>query len=63
MCWVAFDRAVAMAEALGLDGPIDRWRCASATRSTPRCANARYNAELGAFTQTYDGASSTRRCS
>ena len=26
MCWVAFDRAVAIAEQLGFDGPIDRWR-------------------------------------
>lgn len=26
MSWVAFDRAVAMAERYGLDGPVDRWR-------------------------------------
>jgi GH15 family glucan-1,4-alpha-glucosidase len=26
MCWVAFDRAVKMVEAMGLPGPLDRWR-------------------------------------
>ncbi len=26
MAWVAFDRAVRTAEALGADGPVDRWR-------------------------------------
>jgi GH15 family glucan-1,4-alpha-glucosidase len=26
MCWVAFDRAIKMVEAMGLPGPVERWR-------------------------------------
>jgi GH15 family glucan-1,4-alpha-glucosidase len=53
MCWVAFDRAVAIAEHLGLDGPIDAWREIRDEIHDEVCARA-YNAEVGAFTQTYD---------
>jgi len=53
MCWVAFDRAVAIAEHAGFDGPIDKWRDIRDAIHDEVCARA-YNAELGAFTQTYD---------
>lgn len=53
MCWVAFDRAVAIAEALGFDCPIDTWRDLRDEIHDEVCARA-YNAEIGAFTQTYD---------
>jgi GH15 family glucan-1,4-alpha-glucosidase len=53
MCWVAFDRAVAIAEQLGFDCPIERWRALRAEIHDQVCAQA-FNAELGAFTQTYD---------
>ena len=53
MCWVAFDRAVAIAEKLGFDGPIDKWREIRDEIHDQVCDHA-YNAEVGAFTQTYD---------
>jgi GH15 family glucan-1,4-alpha-glucosidase len=55
MCWVAFDRAVAIAEQLGLTGPIEQWRTVRDEIHDEVCERA-YNAEIGAFTQTYDGA-------
>ncbi|MGO9876657.1 MAG: glycoside hydrolase family 15 protein [Acidimicrobiia bacterium] len=54
MCWVAFDRAVAIAEELELDGPLDRWRAIRDEIHAEVCDRA-FNAERGAFTQTYDG--------
>jgi GH15 family glucan-1,4-alpha-glucosidase len=53
MCWVAFDRAVAIAEHAGFDGPIDKWRDIRDDIHDEVCAHA-YNADVGAFTQTYD---------
>jgi GH15 family glucan-1,4-alpha-glucosidase len=53
MCWVAFDRAVAIAEKLGFDSPIDKWREIRDEIHDEVCDRA-YNAEVGAFTQTYD---------
>jgi len=53
MCWVAFDRAIAIAEALGFDGRIDKWREIRDEIHDQVCDRA-YNAEIGAFTQTYD---------
>jgi GH15 family glucan-1,4-alpha-glucosidase len=53
MCWVAFDRAVAIAEEMGLDGPLDRWRDLRDEIHGQVCDRA-FNATLGAFTQTYD---------
>ena len=52
MCWVAFDRAVAIAEQLAFDCPIERWRALRDEIHDQVCAQA-FNAELGAFTQTY----------
>jgi GH15 family glucan-1,4-alpha-glucosidase len=53
MCWVAFDRGLAIADELGFDGPLDRWRGIRDEIHDQVCAHA-YNAEIGAFTQTYD---------
>jgi GH15 family glucan-1,4-alpha-glucosidase len=53
MCWVAFDRAVAIGEQLGLDWPLDRWRAIRDEIHDEVCERA-YNPDVGAFTQTYD---------
>lgn len=54
MCWVALERAVDMAQALGASDRVDEW---SGTRD--RIADAilsrGWNDALGAFTQTFDG--------
>jgi GH15 family glucan-1,4-alpha-glucosidase len=55
MCWVAFDRALAIADTMGFDGPLDRWRDIRDEIHAQVCDRA-FNATLGAFTQTYDGA-------
>jgi len=53
MCWVAFDRAVAIAEKLEFECPLDKWREIRDEIHDQVCDHA-YNAEIGAFTQTYD---------
>ena len=57
MCWVALDRALQLASATGstLDGDVDLWRT---EREAIRRAilDHGYNALVGAFTQTLDGA-------
>jgi GH15 family glucan-1,4-alpha-glucosidase len=53
MCWVAFDRAIAIAEAMGFDGSLDKWRGIANEIHDEVCERA-YNTELGAFTQSYD---------
>jgi GH15 family glucan-1,4-alpha-glucosidase len=55
MCWVAFDRAIAIATAMGFDGPVDEWRAIRDEIHDEVCVHA-FNPQLGAFTQTYDGA-------
>jgi GH15 family glucan-1,4-alpha-glucosidase len=52
LCWVAFDRAVALVEHFDLDGPVDRWR---ALRDTihAEVSERSYNASKGAFVQSY----------
>ena len=54
MCWVAFDRAVRMAEATGLSAPTARWRTTRDAIHADVCAKG-YDPELGAFTQYYGG--------
>ncbi|QMU78519.1 glycoside hydrolase family 15 protein [Streptacidiphilus sp. PB12-B1b] len=54
MCWVAFDRAVRMAEASGLPAPVERWRTVRDTIHAEVCEKG-YNPEIGAFTQYYGG--------
>ncbi|NUR62987.1 MAG: glycoside hydrolase family 15 protein [Catenulispora sp.] len=56
MCWVAFDRAVKMAEATGLAAPVARWRTTRDTIHADVCAKG-YDPEMGAFTQYYGGKS------
>ena len=56
MVWVAFDRAIHIAETLGeqsADAPLDRWRAVRQQIHEEVCARA-FNKKLGAFTQTYD---------
>jgi GH15 family glucan-1,4-alpha-glucosidase len=56
MCWVAFDRAVKMAEATGLSAPVQRWRATRDAIHADVCAKG-YDPEVGAFTQYYGGKS------
>ena len=54
MAWVAFDRAVKAVESFGLKGPADHWRRIRDEIHDEVCQRA-FNANLGAFTQVYDG--------
>jgi GH15 family glucan-1,4-alpha-glucosidase len=54
MCWVAADRAVKMAEATGLQAPVDRWRTMRDTVHQDVCTRG-YDPERGIFTQYYGG--------
>ncbi len=53
LCWVAFDRAIAMVEHAGYEGPVDRWR--TDPRRDPRRGRARRvtTRSCGAFTQCF----------
>ena len=53
MCWVALDRAIDMAETLGLDGDLDRWR---AERESIRSAvfEHGWSENLRAFKQSFE---------
>src|SRR5438132_13245615 len=53
MCWVAFDRAVAIGERLDLDWPLDRWRAIRDEIHDQVCTRA-YNVDVGAFIQAYN---------
>jgi GH15 family glucan-1,4-alpha-glucosidase len=55
MAWVAFDRAVKLAEEFGVEGPIDRWKALRQEIHDEVCRNA-FNSDLGAFTQHYGAA-------
>ncbi len=52
MAWVAFDRAVKLAEEFGFEGPADQWRATRQEIHDDICKNA-FNAKVGAFTQYY----------
>jgi GH15 family glucan-1,4-alpha-glucosidase len=54
MCWVALDRGVRLAAALGRDAPLDRWR---AERDVLRdeILTRGYDRRQRAFTQCFDG--------
>ncbi|MEZ0089351.1 glycoside hydrolase family 15 protein [Streptacidiphilus sp. EB129] len=54
MCWVAFDRAVKMAEATRMPAPVDRWRELRDAIHIDVCAQG-FDTELGSFTQYYGG--------
>ncbi|QDG50548.1 glycoside hydrolase family 15 protein [Persicimonas caeni] len=54
MCWVALDRALRLNERGWLDGNVDKWR--DARQEIREAIEERgFNAEMGAFTQTFDG--------
>ena len=56
MCWVAFDRAIAIAESDERRSTV-RSTLARDSRRDPRAGvRHAFNAEIGAFTQTYDSA-------
>ena len=52
LSWVAFDRAVAMVEQAGYDGPADRWRAIRDEIHAEVCARG-YDDRRGSFTQAY----------
>ena len=52
MAWVAFDRAVKVVEEFHLEGPADRWRSVRDEIHAEVCREG-YNAEKGAFVQSY----------
>ncbi|MFT4036677.1 MAG: glycoside hydrolase family 15 protein [Thermomicrobiales bacterium] len=52
MAWVAFDRGVRMVEEFGFDGPVERWRAAR-DEIHAEVLERGWNAEVGAFTQSY----------
>jgi len=54
MVWVAFDRAVRSCEELGLEGDVERWRALRDQVHAEVCALG-WNADVGAFTQSYGG--------
>src|SRR6516165_8402342 len=54
VAWVAFDRAVKLAEHFDLPGPADRWKALRQTIHDDVCAKA-FNAKRGAFVQHYGG--------
>ena len=56
LCWVAFDRAVAMVEHAGFDGPVERWRTIREQIHAEVCAHG-YDEQLGAFTQSFGSGS------
>ncbi len=52
MCWVAFDRAIKMAEEAGFDGPVDRWRETRSIIHDDICEKA-FDGRVGSFTAWY----------
>jgi GH15 family glucan-1,4-alpha-glucosidase len=54
MSWVAFDRAVKMAELCGLAAPVERWRTVRDAIHAEVCEKG-YDPSVGAFTQYYGG--------
>ncbi len=52
MAWVAFDRAVKLAEEFGLEGPVARWKTLRQEIHDDICSKA-FSSDLGAFTQYY----------
>jgi GH15 family glucan-1,4-alpha-glucosidase len=52
LCWVAFDRAIAMVEQGGYVGPVERWREIRDEIHAEVCARG-YHEKRGAFTQCF----------
>ncbi|MDQ3347923.1 MAG: glycoside hydrolase family 15 protein [Acidobacteriota bacterium] len=53
MAWVAMDRAVKAVQQFGLEGPVDRWRALRDRIHNEVCRRG-FNADIGAFVQSYD---------
>jgi GH15 family glucan-1,4-alpha-glucosidase len=53
MCWVAFDRAVLLAEQLKYDAPVERWKKVRDTIHKQVCDRG-FSKEKNAFVQEYD---------
>ncbi len=54
MVWVALDRAIAIAEHTGSEGPLDVWRATRDQVHAEVCAKG-FNQKVNAFTQVYGG--------
>ncbi len=54
MAWVAFDRAIRLAEDFGQNGPVERWRKNRSELHREICERG-FNKEIGSFTQYYEG--------
>jgi len=52
MAWVAFDRSIKAVEQFGLEGPVEQWRACAAKIHDEVCRKG-FNADIGAFTQSY----------
>ncbi len=52
MAWVALDRGIRVAETLGLEGSLDRWRALRQRVHDEVCERG-YNSEIGSFAQSY----------
>jgi GH15 family glucan-1,4-alpha-glucosidase len=52
MAWVAFDRAIKIAEQFHEEAPLERWRAARSAVHAEVCREG-WNAQRGAFTQYY----------
>jgi GH15 family glucan-1,4-alpha-glucosidase len=52
LCWVAFDRAIAMVEQAGYEGPVERWREIRDEIHAEVCDRG-YHEKRGAFTQCF----------
>ena len=53
MAWVAFDRAVLLAERLGYEAPVDKWKTLRDTIQQQICDRA-FNRKRNCFVQAYD---------
>jgi GH15 family glucan-1,4-alpha-glucosidase len=54
MAWVAFDRALQLAERVGLEGPVDHWRAVRDRIHADVCRSG-FDAERNTFVQHYGG--------
>ena len=52
LCWVAFDRAISLAEHCACEGPVEHWRKIRDEIHAEVCARG-YDEERGAFTQSF----------
>ncbi len=58
MAWVAFDRAIRVAEHFGCDAPVERWKKLRETIHQQVCEKA-FDEKLGSFVQSYEARGTT----